>query len=133
MHFSMALDTNRGRMFGAFGTESHRGMPTEKIPKFIPRYAEALRRISTIMNTFSSLLRSNFWTPHVPTLQNEVIFASMFPLENQTLWTLVNRNNVNTTGAQIDVKYYFLTFLTHNWLFMNHRFFTLIFTMEFNL
>lgn len=67
------------------------------------RYEEALRRVSSIMNMFSPLLRSKNWIPHVPTLQNEVIFSSMFPLENQTLWNLVNRANVNTTGAQIEV------------------------------
>ena len=69
-----------------------------------PRDAEALRRTATIERAVAPLLVSADWTPHVPTLQYGV-FASEFPASDRTLWTLVNRNEYDVSGRQIQVSY----------------------------
>ena len=65
-----------------------------------PRDAEALRRVARIERQFAGLLISRDWQPYTPTLQYGV-FASRFPGEGQTLWTLVNRNEYDVAGEQI--------------------------------
>ncbi|MGH7967316.1 MAG: formylglycine-generating enzyme family protein, partial [Limisphaerales bacterium] len=65
-----------------------------------PRDGEALRRIATIERAFAGFLTSPQWEPHTPTLQYGM-FASKFPGGNQTLWTMVNRNEYGLTGRQI--------------------------------
>jgi formylglycine-generating enzyme required for sulfatase activity len=69
-----------------------------------PRDAEALRRIAKIERRFADLLVSPSWEPHTPTLQYG-IFASKFPGEGITLWTMVNRNEYDVVGRQIEVPY----------------------------
>ena len=69
-----------------------------------PRDAEALRRVAKIERVFSSLLISPGWEPHTPTLRHGV-FASKFPGQGQTLWTVVNRNEYDVAGRQISVAY----------------------------
>ena len=69
-----------------------------------PRDAEALRRVATIERVFPELLTGPDWTPHTPTLRYG-IFASMFPRKNETLWTVVNRNQYDVQGKQIQVHY----------------------------
>ena len=68
-----------------------------------PRDGEALRRISLIERTLAPLLRSPDWEPHTPTLQFG-IYASKFPEHEETMWTLVNRNEYRVTGAILRVK-----------------------------
>jgi formylglycine-generating enzyme required for sulfatase activity len=70
-----------------------------------PRDAEALRRIAKIERAFAGLLVSRDWEPHFPVLQHG-IFASEFPGEQRTLWTLVNRTEYDVSGAQIQVPYH---------------------------
>jgi gamma-glutamyl hercynylcysteine S-oxide synthase len=76
-----------------------------------PRDAEALRRIATIERAFSSLLVSPDWEPHTP-MQQYGIFASKWPGNRSTLWTIVNRNSYQEDGrqmilpAQADMRYY---------------------------
>jgi len=65
-----------------------------------PRDAEALRRVATIERRFAPLLVSPGWEPHTPTSQYGC-FATKFPGEAQTLWTLVNRNPYDLAGAEI--------------------------------
>lgn len=65
-----------------------------------PRDAEGLRRVATIERKFADLLTSPDWEPHTPVLQYGV-FASKFPGEGKTLWTLVNRNEYDVGGRQI--------------------------------
>jgi formylglycine-generating enzyme required for sulfatase activity len=65
-----------------------------------PRDAEALRRVARIERQFAPLLVSRGWEPHTPTLQYGC-FASKFPAGAQTLWTFVNRNPYDLSGAQI--------------------------------
>ena len=69
-----------------------------------PRDAEALRCVSKIERAFASLLVSPDWEPHTPTLRQGV-FASKFPGQGQTLWTMVNRNEYDVAGRQIVVAY----------------------------
>ncbi len=78
---------------------------------FTTREAEALRRVVTIERAFPDLLTSPDWEPHTPTLQYGV-FASKFSASNQTLWTVINRNDYAVEGNQLqlpaspDTKYY---------------------------
>jgi formylglycine-generating enzyme required for sulfatase activity len=69
-----------------------------------PRDAEALRRVAKIERAFAGLLVSPAWEPHTPTLRYGV-FASKFPGQGQTLWTIVNRNEYDVEGRQISVPY----------------------------
>jgi len=69
-----------------------------------PRDAEALRRVAKIERAFASLLISPGWEPHTPTLRQGV-FASKFPGQEQTLWTMVNRNQYDVAGRQMAVPY----------------------------
>jgi gamma-glutamyl hercynylcysteine S-oxide synthase len=67
-----------------------------------PRDAEALRRIAKIERQFAQFLVSPDWEPHTPTLQTGA-YAGKWPLGSETLWTLVNRNEYDLGGAQIEV------------------------------
>ncbi len=69
-----------------------------------PREAEALRRVAKIERGFANLLTSPDWEPHFPTLQQGV-FASKFPGNQQTLWTLVNRTEYDISGSQFRVQH----------------------------
>lgn len=57
-----------------------------------PRDAAALKRIAGVYRGWPALLSSAGWEPHVPTGQYGV-YASRFPGEAETLWTVVNRND----------------------------------------
>jgi gamma-glutamyl hercynylcysteine S-oxide synthase len=69
-----------------------------------PRDAESLRRIATIERAYHSLLTSSTWEPDVFT-QQFGIFASRWPGEASTLWTVVNRNHYLVTGRQLVVPF----------------------------
>jgi len=69
-----------------------------------PRDAEALRRVAKIERALASLLISPDWEPHTPTLRYGS-FASKWPGRGETLWTLVNRNEFDLSGRQIEVPY----------------------------
>ena len=69
-----------------------------------PRNGEALRRVGTIERAFPDLLISKEWEPHTPTLQNG-IFASRFPGEKRTLWTLINLAAHNVNAPQLRVPH----------------------------
>ncbi len=64
------------------------------------RDAEALRRTAAIERAFAAQLITPAWEPHVPT-RNYGIFASKWPTDTQTLWTLVNRNAYAVDGGQL--------------------------------
>ncbi len=66
--------------------------------------AEALLRFTRIERAMADYLRSADWEPHTPTLQAGV-FASKFPGQAGTLWTIVNRNEYATQGEQLRVAY----------------------------
>jgi formylglycine-generating enzyme required for sulfatase activity len=67
-----------------------------------PRDAEAMRRVATIERAVAPFLVSAEWEPLAPTLRYGV-FASRWPLNQQTVWTIVNRNEYDVDGPQIEV------------------------------
>ena len=69
-----------------------------------PRDSEALRRIAKLERAFADLLVSSGWEPHTPTLRYG-LFASKFPGPSETLWTLVNRNEYDVAGREIQVPF----------------------------
>src|ERR1700683_1121488 len=69
-----------------------------------PHDAEAVRRFTRIERAFGENLVSADWVPHVPTLQAGV-FASKFPGEKQTLWTIINRNEYDVAGEELRIPY----------------------------
>lgn len=68
------------------------------------RDAETVRRIAKIERKFSHLLISPHWEPHTPMLQYQV-YASKWPDQNRILWTIVNKNEFDISGEQIEIPY----------------------------
>lgn len=64
-----------------------------------PRDAEAVRRVAAIERGVAPFLTSPDWEPYYPTARFGV-FASRWPLEGRTVWTLVNRNEYDVDGVQ---------------------------------
>ena len=67
-----------------------------------PRDGEATRRMAKIERGVAPFLVSSGWEPLYPTTFYGV-FASRWPLANQTVWTLVNRNEYDVNGREISV------------------------------
>ena len=67
-----------------------------------PRDGEATRRMATIERGVAPFLVGRDWEPLYPTTFYGV-FASRWPLGDQTVWTLVNRNEYDVTGREISV------------------------------
>ena len=67
-----------------------------------PRDAEATRRIATIERATASFLQSKEWEPLAPMLRYG-IFSSRWPSGQQTLWTIVNRNDYDVEGPQLEL------------------------------
>lgn len=68
------------------------------------RDAEAIRRIAAIYRALPELLISPDYEPFTPVLQKD-IFATRFPGNGMTLWTLINRSSQVVTGPQIRVPF----------------------------
>ncbi len=69
-----------------------------------PRDSEATRRVATMERAFAPFLISAEWEPFYP-MHLYGVFASRWPLGDQTLWTIVNRNEYDVSGRQITVPY----------------------------
>src|SRR3984885_4899626 len=69
-----------------------------------PRDAEATRRVATIERAVAPFFSSKEWRPLYPTHRYGV-FASQWPQGQQTVWTIVNRNEYDLAGRQISVPY----------------------------
>ena len=67
-----------------------------------PRNAEATRQMATLERGLAPFLTSAGWEPYYPTHLYGV-FASRWPLNGQTAWTIVNRNEYDVTGRQISI------------------------------
>jgi gamma-glutamyl hercynylcysteine S-oxide synthase len=67
-----------------------------------PRDAEATRRVATIERGVAPYLISAGWEPFFPTL-NYGVFASRWPSGDTTVWTIVNRNDYDISGQQIEL------------------------------
>jgi iron(II)-dependent oxidoreductase len=65
-----------------------------------PRDAEATRRVAAIERAMAGFFASDQWRPLYPMHQYGV-FASQWPRGDQTLWTIVNRNEYDVSGQQI--------------------------------
>ena len=66
------------------------------------RDAEATRRVATIERAVAPFLVSSGWEPFAPMLRYGV-FASRWPVGEQTVWTTVNRNEYDVDGPQIEL------------------------------
>jgi gamma-glutamyl hercynylcysteine S-oxide synthase len=67
-----------------------------------PRDAEATRRVATLERAVGPFLVSKDWEPFAPMLHFGV-FASRWPMGDETVWTIVNRNEYNVSGPQIEL------------------------------
>ena len=67
-----------------------------------PRDAETTRRVATMERAVATFLVSPDWEPFYPT-KTFGVFASRWPLNEQAVWTLVNRNEYNVSGPQLSV------------------------------
>ena len=67
-----------------------------------PRDAEATRRVATIERGVAPFLISKDWEPMSPMLRYGV-YASRWPLGEQVIWTIVNRNEYAVEGDQIEI------------------------------
>jgi gamma-glutamyl hercynylcysteine S-oxide synthase len=67
------------------------------------RDAEATRRVATIERAIAPFLLSPDWEPLAPMLGYGV-FASRWPLPGQTVWTIVNRNEYDVKGREIELE-----------------------------
>ncbi|PYX68543.1 MAG: sulfatase-modifying factor protein [Acidobacteria bacterium] len=68
-----------------------------------PRDAEATRRIATIERAISPFLVSRDWEPMTPMLRYGV-YASRWSMGEQSVWTIVNRNEYAVEGDQIEIR-----------------------------
>jgi len=66
-----------------------------------PRDAEATRRVATIERAVAPFLVSKDWEPMSPMLRYGV-YASRWPLGEEAVWTIVNRNEYDIESDQIE-------------------------------
>src|SRR6266568_2508496 len=69
-----------------------------------PRDGEATRRVAAIERAIAPFFASQQWEPFFPMLRFGV-FASRWPIGQQTVWTIVNRNEYDVTGRQMTVPF----------------------------
>ncbi|MGC2164058.1 MAG: formylglycine-generating enzyme family protein [Silvibacterium sp.] len=69
-----------------------------------PRDAEATRRMATMERGVAPFLVSQGWQPFYP-MNRYGIFASRWPLKEQAVWTIVNRNEYDVEGPQMSVPF----------------------------
>lgn len=67
-----------------------------------PRDAEATRRVATLERGLAPFLVSKDWEPMSPMLRYGV-YASRWPLGDEEVWTIVNRNEYDIEGDQMEV------------------------------
>jgi hypothetical protein len=69
-----------------------------------PRDGEATRRAAAIERATARFLVSQEWEPFYP-MARDGVYSSRWPLTDQTLWTIVNRNEYDVSGPQMTVPY----------------------------
>lgn len=69
-----------------------------------PRDGEATRRVATIERGIAPFLSSQDWEPFYP-MNRYGVFASRWPTGEQTVWTIVNRNEYDINGPQMVVRH----------------------------
>ena len=70
-----------------------------------PRDAEATRRVATIERAVAPFFLSAGWQPFYP-MHFYGVFASRWPLGEQTVWTIVNRTEYDMAGRQMSVSWH---------------------------
>lgn len=70
-----------------------------------PRDSEATRRIATIERGMARFFSSRDWEPFYP-MHRYGVFASRWHLANQTLFTIVNRNEYEIAGRQLSIPHH---------------------------
>jgi formylglycine-generating enzyme required for sulfatase activity len=68
------------------------------------RDGEATRRMATIERSVASFLISKDWQPLYP-MRRWGVFASRWRVGDETLWTIVNRNEYDVDGPQLSVHF----------------------------
>ncbi len=69
-----------------------------------PRDSEATRRVATLERAIAPFLIGNGWQPFYP-MHVYGIFASRWPLDHQTVWTIVNRTESDVAGRQMSISW----------------------------
>jgi iron(II)-dependent oxidoreductase len=69
-----------------------------------PRDGEATRRVATIERAVAPFFASQKWEPLYPMLRYGV-FSSRWPLNDQSVWTIINRNEYDIDGNQFTTPY----------------------------
>jgi gamma-glutamyl hercynylcysteine S-oxide synthase len=69
-----------------------------------PRDAEATRRVATIERAVAPFLVSPDWEP-LYTMRTYGVYSSRWPLKDDTVWTIVNRNPYPISGRQIAIPF----------------------------
>jgi formylglycine-generating enzyme required for sulfatase activity len=69
-----------------------------------PHDGEATRQVATIERAVAPFFASEGWEPFYP-MHMFGVYASRWPLGEQTLWTIVNRNQYDVTGRQMSFPY----------------------------
>ena len=69
-----------------------------------PRDGEATRRVATMERAIAPFLTSADWEPLYP-MRQYGIFASRWPRGDETAWTIVNRNEYDNSGRQMNVPH----------------------------
>ncbi len=69
-----------------------------------PQQGEAIRRTSIVKRGLSDFLKSADWEPDVAMLHGNV-YASRFPLANQTAWMIISTAKIEVDGPQMSVPY----------------------------
>ena len=67
-----------------------------------PRDGEATRRVATIERAVAPFLTSQEWEPLYP-MRRYGVYASRWPLDGETVWSIVNRNEYDVDGRQMSV------------------------------
>ncbi len=67
-----------------------------------PRDGEATRRMATLERSLARFLNSKDWEPLYP-MHRYGVFASRWPTDSETVWTIVNRNEYDIAGRQMSV------------------------------
>jgi formylglycine-generating enzyme required for sulfatase activity len=69
-----------------------------------PRDAEATRRVATLERAVAPFFASEGWEPLYP-MNLYGLYASRWPLGDQTIWTVVNRNEYGIDGRKFRTPY----------------------------
>jgi iron(II)-dependent oxidoreductase len=69
-----------------------------------PRDAEATRRVAALERGVAAYLTSAEWEPFFP-MRRHGVFASRWPGADSTVWTIVNRNEYEVAGPQMEMAH----------------------------